>query len=137
MTIYKTTKFSKFTKVLAASAAFTLSAASGASAAGDDDGMVFDDDGYGSNYYECFMDGGIIKETPTTKSCTYGGKPTTCDKQPVDEDAACSTESTARVQGGRFVQTGLTGTVLVAPGGSSAPLGYTPISIRMFNTFGQ
>ena len=112
--------------MMMASVALALFAVSGAQAADDDVDIVFDDDGYGSNYYECFMDGGTIEKTATTSSCTINGKTTTCDLEPVDEDAACSTEKTAQVLGGGAFQTGFVGATSVAPDDQSTSAGSTP-----------
>ncbi|MCP5036682.1 MAG: hypothetical protein GY945_03685 [Rhodobacteraceae bacterium] len=114
MTYTNTPSRTKTAAILVTSAAMVLFAASGAKAADDDVGMIFDS---GKTYDNCALDGGTFSETLTTYSCTINGKTTTCDKNPADKDAACSTEKSARVFGGRFGQTAPTGQVVIAPSG--------------------
>ena len=132
MTFSKTPARKNPATILVASAALALFAVSGAHAADDDVDIVFDDDGYGSNYYECFMDGGTINKTPTTTSCTINGKTTTCDVEPVDEDAGCSTEKTVRVLGGGSFRTGFVGGTSVVSGNQSTSAGHAPTSQTFF-----
>ena len=79
-------------------------------------------------YYQLHERRNLSFQTPAA----FDRGATTCDPEPVDEDAACSTEKTAQGLGGGAFQTGFVGATSVAPDNQSMSAGYAPIPKTLF-----